>query len=428
MRNKTKDILVKRLTQKILGEAPIDYGDYPERMDPKTEKAISDPESPFAKTLRGGSAQVEKLAGERFKKIADRLRELTGIQNLTGNGASRILQQELIQSTMLAMQIESQHKVELERLAIKACLDEAQMDEDFVNIKAKIIPQYITGDFNFKAKEEPDFGEDTPESFDVNELTKKEKFNLEKSKRTLINSIIQGIGKKSHFFFQKPEVKDELDAIDSRLYPAYMKIMAINDLMYFTMEDMIQSFSSKGTVRGKVQVESDPDASDDEPNVTINAQGMLFPILAHEIFKGFEEIKSISGLPEDPQLSKDVEGQTDLITNEPMQLRIGPEIVERLRFAMPAEIFEPENKGLINWFQIELYKLPAKQFIDVINDVISDNDSDNKKALKVFDNLLREAKKKKDEYEKSKPEKKEIGNDDSDDEDFDSFLNDLGIS
>jgi len=426
MKNKTKDFLVKRLTQKILGEAPMDYGDYPERMDPKTEKEISNPESTFAKALRGGSAKVEQLASARFKKIADRLRELTGIPNLTGDGAAFLLQRELMNATVLAMEIESQHKSELEQLAVKACLEEAQMDEDFVKINADITSN-PGANFRMEPDEEPDFSGDEPESFDVEDLTKKEKFDLEKGKRILINSIIQGIGKKSHFFFQKPEVKDELDSIDNRLYPAYMKIMAINDLLYFTMQDAIDLFTKTGDVGGSVSVESDPDASDDEPNVTINAKGILFPILAHEIFKGFEEIKGVSGLPEDPQLSKDVEGQTDVITNEPMQLRIGPEIVERLRYAMPAEIFEPDNKGLINWFQIELYKLPAKQFIDVINDVISDEDSDNKKALKVFDGLLRTAKQKKDEYEKSKPEKTS-NNTDDDDEDFNSFLNDLGIS
>ena len=64
---------LERLIRKIIKEAPIDYGDYPERMDPKTQRRIEDPENIYAKNraFKGGVSDVEKITGTRFKEIVD---------------------------------------------------------------------------------------------------------------------------------------------------------------------------------------------------------------------------------------------------------------------------------------------------------------------------------------------------------------------
>ena len=40
---------LERLIRKIVKEAPVDYGDYPERMDPRSQAKIEDPEGLYAK-------------------------------------------------------------------------------------------------------------------------------------------------------------------------------------------------------------------------------------------------------------------------------------------------------------------------------------------------------------------------------------------
>ena len=123
-------------------------------------------------------------------------------------------------------------------------------------------------------------------------------------------------------------------------------------------------------------------------------------------------------------------GQTDVLHNEPMQLRIGPEIVEKLRFALPDEMFDEDNKGLINWFHILLYQVPAQEFLKIMGDVISTDPSKNKKATQRFEEIMREAMTMKNEFENYKeeegiePEEK----DEDDDEGLDDFLGSLGIS
>ena len=59
-----------------------------------------------------------------------------------------------------------------------------------------------------------------------------------------------------------------MDAIDPSLYRDYLGIMAINDFLYFSMEQMIEMMSQTGQgVAGKVELEDtddDEDGGDDD--------------------------------------------------------------------------------------------------------------------------------------------------------------------
>jgi hypothetical protein len=213
--------------------------------------------------------------------------------------------------------------------------------------------------------------------------------------------------------------------------------MAINDFMYFSMEQMIEMMSQTGQgVAGKVELGDNDDDEDEggegeeKPDTVIKAYGLIFPILCHEIIKGIEEGKGRHGLPQDQGMREKVLGQTDVLHHEPMQLRIGPEIVEKLRFALPDEMFDESNKGLINWFHILLYQIPAQEFLKIMGDVISADQAKNKKATQRFEEIMREAINMKEEYDNYKEEKGEEPSDDTDedDDDLDDFLSGLGIS
>jgi hypothetical protein len=342
------------------------------------------------------------------------------------------------------MRIEAAHKEELEQLAVEASLEEGEVPEGRYQIDAQL-GQPDTGDFRFKPEddeEEEDEKEEKEEldipSFDVEDLTDEEQLELEKHKRNIINAIIQGAAKKGHYLFQKPSVKARLDEIDPSLYRDYLGIMAINDFMYFTMEQMIEMMSQTGQgVAGKVKLSNadSDDEGDDEggeggegsPDTKISATGLIFPILCHEIIKGLEEAKGRHGLPTEPGLRQKVQAQVDTLANEPMQLRIGPEIVEKLRNALPDSMFDESNKGLINWFHILLYQIPAQEFLEIIGNAISEDESKIKKATSRFEEIMREAIDMKSEFEDYK-EEEDIDSDEDDEDNLDDFLSSLGIS
>lgn len=425
----------------------LDYGNRPERMDPNLERKLASPENLYAQNpaMKKGPEDVQRLVSNRFQKVAEKLSQVTGIDNLSSQQTQGMIYQEMMRKLPSIMRIEGQHREELEELAKEAALEETEVPSDWYEIEALLNRQPInTGNFRMKPEDEEEEEEDenkTPEipSFDVEDLTDEELLELEKHKRNIINAIIQGAAKKGHYLFQKPDIKARLDEIDPSLYRDYLGIMAINDFMYFSMEQMIEMMSQTGQgVAGKVELKDNDDEGEEgeegeeKPDTKIVAEGMIFPILCHEIIKGIEEGKGRHGLPKDPSLRQKVQGQVDVLSNEPMQLRIGPEIVEKIRFALPDEMYEESNKGLINWFHTLLYQIPAQEFLEVIGQAISEDESKVKKATARFKEIMKEAQQLKSDFEDYQEEEgsdlDNYGGGDDDDDGLDDFLGSLGIS
>jgi hypothetical protein len=405
-------------------------------MDPNLERKLASPEGMYATNpaMKKGVEDVQRLVSKRFQKVADKLRQVTGIQDLSSKQVQGMVYQEMMRKLPNIMRIEAAHRDELIELAKEASLDDAEVPEGRYQIEASLgMPD--TGNFRMEPEDDEDEEEEDEEklqfpSFDLDELTDEEILELEKHKRNIINALIQGAAKKGHYLFQKPDVKSRLDAIDPSLYGDYLGIMAINDFMYFSMEQMIEQMSQTGQgVAGKVELddadEEEGEEGEEQPDTKIIATGLIFPILCHEIIKGLEEAKGRAGLPSDSGMREKVLGQTDVLSNEPMQLRIGPEIVEKIRFALPDDVFDPQYKGLINFFHVLLYQIEAKEFLEIIGNAISEDSSKLGKAKKRFEEIVREAKQMQEEFENYK-EEEDIDSDD--DDGLDDFLSGLGIT
>lgn len=409
----------------------IDYGDRPERMDPRLVSKLGDPEGLYGQNpaMRKGSADVERLVSARFQEVAEKLSQVTGIQDLSSKQVQSMIYQGMMSKIPAIMRIESRHKDELEQLAIEASLEETETPDDWYQIEANLGMPSAEG-FRMGGEGE----QDCPEcekygaEFDLDEFTKKEQLELEKHKRNIINAIIQGSAKKGHYLFQKPSIKSRLDAIDPSLYNDYLGIMAINDFLYFSMEQLIEMMSQSGQgIAGKAQLgDADDEYEEEGVDTKITATGLIFPILCHEIVKGLEEAKGRHGLPQDADIRQKVQKTTDTLANEPMQLRIGPKIVEKIRLALPNEIFQESNKGLINWFYISLYKLPADEFLEIIGNVISSDNSKVSRGKDSFKEIMREAQNLKEKFENYK-EEEGIESDEDDEDDINDFLIGLGI-
>jgi hypothetical protein len=449
---------IKRLIRKIVTEAPVDYGDYPERMHPRTQSNIEDPEKNLYgknKAFRGGTSDVEKMTSKRFKDIVDYVKRYYGMVDAEGRPNKGInitdprvkygIQVEQMRAVQDAMRIEGSKKDELKDLALEIAakeegwlpysktledaIDEGIIEKEnsnsagtkykfeFINVEAFLNEKRINpNQFQMEKEEEPEFEIPSNFSFDVDELTPQEEFQLEVEKRNVINAIIQGKGKKGQFAFQA--FKDRLDEIDERLYPLYNKIMSANDLMYFTDEDLIEAMG--GNAAGSSGVDED---GEDEDKDLVIANGVIFPILLHELVKGFAAIPTREqwrGM--DPGRAQDVMGQTDVFSNEPMQFRVGGELITKLRFLLPDDLtVNIENRDLLPFFERLLYAVPAEEFLrEIMANVVSENPSDNDKAKRKFNELLVKAK---EDYKKYKG--------DGDDEDFededDDILSKLGF-
>ncbi len=108
----------------------VDYGDYPERMDPSLERKLSNPDSPYATNpaLSRGVLDVQKLMTNRFKQVVDKLRTASGRPNLiTPRNLQMMLKSECYGLVQPTWRMEQRHIQELKDLALKACLEETEV-------------------------------------------------------------------------------------------------------------------------------------------------------------------------------------------------------------------------------------------------------------------------------------------------------------
>ena len=127
----------------------IDYGSYRERMDPNLERKLGDPEGLYAKNpaMTRGVSDVERLVTSRFKKVADKLREVTGINDLSSAQVRQMFLSDMMNKTQNVMRIERNHLGQLEELAKKVSLEETQVPSDWFIIEAHLGQMPSTDDF-----------------------------------------------------------------------------------------------------------------------------------------------------------------------------------------------------------------------------------------------------------------------------------------
>lgn len=310
----------------------------------------------------------ELLASERYKEVVQNVRRYTGINTPVQRNMMPLMQM-VQQSFFEIIQIESQHREELENLAVQLVIKEMAIPEGSLQFDAKIVSQDEMGveDFKMKPEEGPNIPQVDIEKDLFNDL---ETINLERAKRRLINNIIQGSSKKGHYMFHM--VEPELTRITGspRLLNLYGVLMSINDVQYWQFADeLINGMNGQGeAVGGKEEV----DRNTNPP--TITARAFCFPVLIHELIKGVMEVVAIQGRPE----GGDEEGEEgfdedseDTLQDETWDLRLGPAIWNRLRAQFPEDILIDENKRLLQLYLLQaIFKLPAKNFLVFMREVL----------------------------------------------------------
>jgi hypothetical protein len=90
----------------------IDYGDRPERMDPNLERKLGSSENLYAKNpaLKGGVEDVQKLVSKRFQKVAQKLSQVTGIEDLSSKQVQQMVFQEMMRKVPNIISIEARHR------------------------------------------------------------------------------------------------------------------------------------------------------------------------------------------------------------------------------------------------------------------------------------------------------------------------------
>ena len=152
-------------------------------------------------------------------------------------------------------------------------------------------------------------------SFDFDDL--EDFHNAEKSilKRRLINSLIQGA---SYEYMTKCVMHlDEITTLLSNLKPIYERIIAINDFLLFSKEESITDEKIHQGAIVEVMLGRGGDKTE------INVQGLIFPFLLNETFRGMFELFASHGLPKDLDKANYILTHSEFLLAEPWDLRFG---------------------------------------------------------------------------------------------------------
>ena len=210
-----------------------------------------------------------------------------------------------------------------------------------------------------------------------------EKLNLERAKRRLINMMIQGAAGKGEYMYHMVEPELQRITGDDRLINLYGILMSILDTQYWQYADSTIKGMAGQSVAGKEEV----DRTTEPP--TIYTRAINFPALVHEIIKAIMELFSHQGEPEDKELFQQAAELEDTLEKEIWDLRLGPPVWERIRAQFPEEVLTDETKyELQNWILVEIFKLPAKQFLVLTKEIISGSEEGKRLVQEIYESIV----------------------------------------
>lgn len=301
------------------------------------------------------SDTVRNISQQVFGDVQRNIREKTGRQNVNMDDVQMLLGNSL----MAAIQKEQRIGTEvLEQRAIQMIRNQFNIPEDAVDFDAQItgLPQ-LGGTAIQKGNLQYTKGTKTPP-----QGKSEEELKPEITRRRLTNAMMHGAARKSQNLHH---LSDELRNDDPTLNNDYSKIMAANDAMYWMMSDeAIENEGRGGVHAGNVRLDlSNPE----KPKVI--AQGIVFPILLHELAKGVMELMSLWSLPEDKDIRDYVTDKTDHLEAETNDIRLGSHIWAKFVEQVPVD-----NQDVISMTFNLLQQLPTDEFNSVMSGLSNDQE------------------------------------------------------
>lgn len=174
-------------------------------------------------------------------------------------------------------------------------------------------------------------------------------------KRRLINALIQGV---SYNCNKYGNIDEELKQLNEELPNLYNEISIINDYLLFTQEEKITDIKPSQGACVEVMLGSNGEKTE------INVQGLIFPYLLQETFRGFFELFASHGLPEDNDKANYILKQADFLLAEPWDIRMGVGLWNILS----ENIDDPK---ILPFFFTALCEMPVEEFNENLREVFA---------------------------------------------------------
>lgn len=267
--------------------------------------------------------------------------------------------------------LEEPIREELEKLCLNAIIDFFKVPEDAVELSANLVPS-IDSNLSFRISPSGIKNSDYESVSEIKEIKE------EIEKRNIINAITVGAADA----FSKKMLKSiigDIFELDENLPKLYSKIMKINNYLIFKTSVNVDdnNHSQGGFVKTII--------SEDKPT-KIEGTALILPMLIYEMAKGCIELFVSNGLPDDRFKINAVIENSDVLKNDPWNMRIGGELWKTIESSCI-------DCGWPTFFD-KLSEIPTSEFLLKMKDVISGT-----KAGKEFIKELSLEAKKEDDYD-----------------------------
>jgi hypothetical protein len=356
---------------RLLAESMIYPEGMKERMHPKLEEDLLNNRTSLGNSpcfpVSDEKNFETKVVIERFKDVINEVKKAFNIDEIDNMAIMKEMK-PLVDTTM---EIESEHKKQLEELAIKMIKDEFGITDE-VEMVAELTPYIEDANPNELPSETIVEFDDHDEIVFANDSVYKRRFQ---------NAINQGAAKKVNHMYHLAD--KELTDMNPRLLNNYKKMMSAADYTYFLYPDLGAS-----TNAGSCDIEFPKKKGE---KAILKVKAMVFPVLVHELYKSCMEVLSANGLPTKENIAEYVINKADYLQAEPWDMRIGPGLWGRFCMMIPTEDF-----NLKHHVYFDISALEPKEFSSVMKEIMGGTN----KGKQIVSELMKEIKKelKEDDY------------------------------
>lgn len=281
-----------------------------------------------------------KLINKEYADLTD------GVENV------ETIKDELPMLITMCRKNESNNIPALESLCIEVINRIMPIPQDTIDIQANIVN-------NIDVKQQRLVPEETI-NFSFDSIDDMKNLTDEIYKRRMLNALISGA---SVVISEDVEIYlSSLYKINPDLPSLYNKIMKYNDILLYSEKDTLNQ--NENTEGGNVDVY----IQSQENMVTIEAEGIMFPILFCEVIKGLLELAISHGLPEEREKAEYILKKSDFKLAENWDIRIGIPLWKRI-----TAMFERINVNIydvgVNFFFMQLALKHCYEFNEFLQEI-----------------------------------------------------------
>lgn len=203
----------------------------------------------------------------------------------------------------------------------------------------------------------PEYDEDEP-TYDFEDVDEIAMANDAILKRRIMNSLVQGV---SYYLMMDNFDSSQLSEWSDELADLYLQIIVLNDYLLFSKQEKI---SDKAPMLG-AYVETHLGKGNQKTIIT--AQGLIYPLLLQETFRGFFELFASHGLPDDTEAAKYIIQHADFVVAEAWDLRMGVPLWSAIEHCMS----ETPEASVYPYIFASLAQLPIKEFNKTLQNLFS---------------------------------------------------------